>query len=642
MMWSIQDSEIQPDPSMEKLRQSLSHFDEPAVLRSLDQVDKHGIFSEFVRRCRIEYLRSSFEQTCRLFEVYRAYVEGTAEEQEIESISVPVPAKRPLSAASEQAPESKKMRPESPVKEPRWVSWHRLEHVFNTQVEMIEKTGDSDVSPALLDNYLNLIQKQAPELAKVHQLRFINYIRTNEYEGALSSLHRFFDYCLSDQDVYVTISSLFRLTYQPYQMLRSPMYQYVLLHLGILETKFGHVQQARLALDEALEVAREANDQNCINEVLRYIKGFGSSIQDPPYIASDDTTEESNVTYLQSLHKIAQAQDMIRCGASPKSVLEAISRSAVQTTAHNVSALTQTQHLMKALIFQYYGVGDLSNVYMDMALATEDGSIDVVEKSCIFAAEKFMASGKYQMALAALEAFKKKHTYLCELSIPWKQTLARLQRKMGRARDTSMQLQVKEQENILALTNPEGVEQAFYALHQQAIELYEQDDPAECLRILEESRTRLETAGYVSALADNSVSQAHVYLEDGDPESAIKMLQHALNLSCKTSDASHYFASILKMAEAYLQLSTPENTAKAIQILEENFPKILGMGAGSLQPALYFVYARALKANGNLKEALHYIEKAIEGYRILGDVGQQQKANTVKIAIHHGIYCARC
>ncbi|KAG0173888.1 Anaphase-promoting complex subunit 5 [Apophysomyces sp. BC1015] len=571
-------------------------------------MDKHGIFSEFVRRCRIEYLRSSFEQTSRLFEIYRAYVDGKAEEQEIESTRLKVPSKRPLPGDVEDGTDTKTIR-KSTEREPGWLSWHRLEHVFSTQVEMIEKTGDSDISPSQLDSYLDLIQRHAPELAKVHQLRFINYIRTNEYEGALSSLHRFFDYCLSDQEV--------------------PMYQYVLLHLGILETKFGHIQQARLALDEALEVAREASDQNCINEVLswsRFIKGVGSSIEDPPYIASDETTEESNVVYLQSLHKISQAQDMIRCGDSPEAVLDAISRSAVQTTAHDVSALTQTQHLMKALIFQYYGNNDLSDVYMDMALTTENGSMDVIEKSCILAAEKLMASGKYEMALDALQIFQTKHPDPCGMSLRWKQTLARVKRQMYRAGKMSIQPKGRNQEDILALTNPEDLEQAFYTLHQQAIELYEQDDPAESIRVLEEARTILETAGHLSALADNSIAQAYVYLEDGDPEPAIHMLQNAFDLCQKTSDAPHYFASVLKMAEARLLLNTPEETAKAIDILEENFPKILGMGSGSLQPALYFVYARALHANNSPEEALHYADKAIQGFRELCNPRQLQKA----------------
>ena len=48
-----------------------------------------------------------------------------------------------------------------------------------------------------------------------------------------------------------------------------PMYQYALLSLGILEAKFGHSQQALAALDEALDIARENQDENCLNEVLR-------------------------------------------------------------------------------------------------------------------------------------------------------------------------------------------------------------------------------------------------------------------------------------------------------------------------------------------------------------------------------------
>lgn len=58
------------------------------------------------------------------------------------------------------------------------------------------ETGTSDISPQALDKYLNFLQTYAPDLGKIHQVRFVNYIRTSEYEGAVANLHRFFDYCL--------------------------------------------------------------------------------------------------------------------------------------------------------------------------------------------------------------------------------------------------------------------------------------------------------------------------------------------------------------------------------------------------------------------------------------------------------------
>lgn len=54
--------------------------------------------------------------------------------------------------------------------------------------------------------------------------RFLSCIRVGEYEGAIENLHRFFDYCLLNRE--------------------TPLYQYALLNLAILEHKFGHKQKA--------------------------------------------------------------------------------------------------------------------------------------------------------------------------------------------------------------------------------------------------------------------------------------------------------------------------------------------------------------------------------------------------------------
>jgi hypothetical protein len=45
-----------------------------------------------------------------------------------------------------------------------------------------------------------------------------------EYEGAIENLHRFFDYSLLNRE--------------------TPLYQYALLNLAILEHNFGHKQKA--------------------------------------------------------------------------------------------------------------------------------------------------------------------------------------------------------------------------------------------------------------------------------------------------------------------------------------------------------------------------------------------------------------
>ncbi|KAF8957665.1 anaphase promoting complex subunit 5, partial [Haplosporangium bisporale] len=72
--------------------------------------------------------------------------------------------------------------------------------------------------------------------------------QTGNFEMAIQSLHQFFDYCMSMQD--------------------QALYQYALLNLAILHARFGHFDQARLAIRETVEVARDNMDQECLSYAL--------------------------------------------------------------------------------------------------------------------------------------------------------------------------------------------------------------------------------------------------------------------------------------------------------------------------------------------------------------------------------------
>jgi hypothetical protein len=52
-----------------------------------------------------------------------------------------------------------------------WVSDNQMDHFLTRQAEMIEKTGTSDIPPALLHQYLDYLQKNAPDIGKIYQVR---------------------------------------------------------------------------------------------------------------------------------------------------------------------------------------------------------------------------------------------------------------------------------------------------------------------------------------------------------------------------------------------------------------------------------------------------------------------------------------
>jgi len=212
-------SQIQNPESIDQLIGSLMDLlldneDEESIPDKM-VLDNHSVFGMFVRRCRVEYLKLSFEKTSELFAMFNSYRYGYA------------------SFMSSQSDEHSVMGKKSALDSPLdinadyiggWVSNHDMARFLDREAHALDKNGTSKVKPFELHDRLSFLQRHAPELVKACHVRFLSCIRVGEYEGAIENLHRFFDYCLLNRE--------------------TPLYQYALLNLAILEQKFGHKQKA--------------------------------------------------------------------------------------------------------------------------------------------------------------------------------------------------------------------------------------------------------------------------------------------------------------------------------------------------------------------------------------------------------------
>lgn len=70
------------------------------------------------------------------------------------------------------------------------------------------------------------------------------------------------------------------------------------------------------ALEDALNVARDNQDDECVNEVLswlRFLQGMESvqANRYPLYIINENTTSNTNVIFLEAISKLAIAREML-------------------------------------------------------------------------------------------------------------------------------------------------------------------------------------------------------------------------------------------------------------------------------------------------------------------------------------------
>ncbi|CAK9171225.1 unnamed protein product [Ilex paraguariensis] len=163
------------------------------------------------------------------------------------------------------------------------------------------------------ESILKQLQKLAPELHRVHFLRYLNSLYHDDYPAALENLHRYFDYRKSRIAEFVSngilefpswfyhvmlpdISSLASVeTCHAFDLPKkgtegfdfvppSPgcssfgRYEVALLCLGMMHFHFGHPKHALEVLTEAVRVSQQHSDDTCLAYTLAAICNLLSDI----------------------------------------------------------------------------------------------------------------------------------------------------------------------------------------------------------------------------------------------------------------------------------------------------------------------------------------------------------------------------
>nr|XP_043636560.1 anaphase-promoting complex subunit 5 [Erigeron canadensis] len=165
------------------------------------------------------------------------------------------------------------IQPQSPSVESSDVTFQRtnwqIQGYLSEQAEMIEKLGSSFPMSAF-EPVLKLLQKVAPELHRVHFLRYLNSLYHDDYPAALENLHRYFDYSAGmEGSDYVSTS----LGYSG-----MGRYELALLSLGMAHFHFGHPKLALEVLTEAVRVCQQDSDDTCLAYTLTAICNLLSEV----------------------------------------------------------------------------------------------------------------------------------------------------------------------------------------------------------------------------------------------------------------------------------------------------------------------------------------------------------------------------
>jgi anaphase-promoting complex subunit 5 len=136
------------------------------------------------------------------------------------------------------------------------VSTKDAEQLLTFQVDELQRLGGR-VSDEVKDQLEYIIATGVNVPSMSHYIRFLDAWRSGDYPSSFDNLHRYFDYTVHGRD-------------------RS-FYQYALLNLAILHADFGCYTEAVSAMQEAISIARESHDMNCLNFCMSWLYHFGKA-----------------------------------------------------------------------------------------------------------------------------------------------------------------------------------------------------------------------------------------------------------------------------------------------------------------------------------------------------------------------------
>ncbi|KAF9129463.1 anaphase promoting complex subunit 5 [Mortierella sp. 14UC] len=363
-------------------------------------LEPSSVLGLYVRKARIEFRKLGFEEVCKYYTALAAYT-SALDKQDWPS--------KPLSSdqrSNSQTPGGSAL-----------MSLFDVEKYLDMQTDKLSDPSQANIPEEMLTHVYE-IQSRMPALAKTHYITCLHAQQTGDFEIAIQSLYRFFDYCISMHD--------------------QVLYQYALLNLAMLHTRFSNYDQALIALEETIEMARSQLDQECLsyasnwlNRLTRTMSGTRSDMNKAHMLAElagdmDDQTSQ----YLTSLNELNNAKQMQ--GESAPRALESLVKASSINMRHSLEGVGGVVQLLQSKIWGAYGNHPLSSLYSQLQLKYRPSEIDMGDATSSYTkhASDLTLNGHFEDALRVIEQAKAKFPLNTLKAAPWVQTLVQLlQRK---------------------------------------------------------------------------------------------------------------------------------------------------------------------------------------------------------------------
>ncbi|XP_006865466.1 PREDICTED: anaphase-promoting complex subunit 5 isoform X2 [Chrysochloris asiatica] len=555
------------------------------------EVHKTSVVGLFLRHMILAYRKLSFSQVFKLYTALQQYFQN-GEKKTVQDAAMELTNREEGESKMEKEELDVSVREEE-VSCSGPLSQKQAEVFLSQQASLLKNDETKALTPASLQKELNSLLKFNPDFAEAHYLSYLNNLRVQDVFSSTHSLLHYFDRLI------LTGAESKSNGEEGY----GRSLRYAALNLAALHCRFGHYQQAELALQEAIRIAQEANDHVCLQHCLSWLYVLGQKRSD---------------SYVLLEHSVKKAVHFglprAFAGKTANKLMDALKDSDLLHWKHSLSELIDISIAQKTAIWRLYGRSTMALQQAQMLLSmnsleslnagVQQNNTESFAVALCHLAELHAEQGCFAAASEVLKHLKERFPPNSQHAQLWMLCDQKIQfdRAMN---DGKYHLAHSLVAGIAALSSTEGV-------YRKAVVLQAQNQMSQAHKLLQKLLAHCQKMKNTEMVIRVLLSVAELYWRSSSPTIALPVLLQALALSKEYRLQSLASETVLNLAFAQLILGIPE---QALSLLHMAIEPILADGAVLDKGRAMFLVAKcqvASAASYDPPKKAEALEAAIE------------------------------
>ncbi|TRY65613.1 hypothetical protein DNTS_015216 [Danionella cerebrum] len=452
------------------------------------------------------------------------------------------------------------------------LSQKQAEYFLARQAYLLKNDENKAMSPAKLQDELNNILKFNPDFAEAHYLSYLNSLRVQDIYISTHSLLHYFDRLI--------LSSGEGKSNGDEGYGRS--LRYAVLNIASLHCRFGHYQQADLALQEAIRIAQEANDHVCLQHCLSWLYTLEQMRGSDTVVLTEDSVKIAAhfcLPYLASLGIQSLVQQGAQQGIAANKLLDALRGTDILHWKQSLSELIEISLAQTTSIWRMYGKSTMARQQAQLLLnmnslepvnfSVQQNNTEAFAVVLCHLAELHAEQGLYAVVTDIMKHLKLQfppHTQhaklwmLCDLKIQFEKAM----------NDGKYHLAEPHVVAISALNSTEG-------LYRKAQLLKALNQTTEASKILQQLQQQCDKNRNTQMSIRVMLASAELHWDSGSGfATALPLLLKALALSRQNNLQSLTSETLLHLAFTQLMLGIPE---QALVLVQDVLESVLAHGS---------------------------------------------------------------